>query len=477
MPTTLYQKVAEQIAQAIAKGLYPTDKRLPGTRVLAAQFSVSISTILQAQRLLEQQGVIHARPRSGYYINPRHTLETSSTNNQRKKHTDQSSDAPRLVSHQRLILNLIQASQQPNVLQLGAAVPHTSFMPAIDIRKSIHNCIRQNHGIDAMMTYAFPPGDELLRCQIANRMLLAGINIEANELVVTNGCHEALILSLQAVTQKGDVVAVESPTYYGLLQIIEHLGLKAIEIPTDNILGLSIDALQLAIEQWPVKACVLVSNFSNPLGCSLSDHSKQRLVKTLSQAEIPLIENDVYGDLSFDDHRPLAAKHFDKTGWVMYCSSFSKSLAPGLRVGWLAPGRWYEKILYKKFAASLAAPTIPQHALANYLVQGRYDKHLRRIRRLYATNIRLATEHILNTFPAGTAVSLPKGGFVIWVELPSVDTRSLYQQGLKQGVSFAPGDVFSVQEKYNNCLRLNCALPWDAQLKQGIDVIAGLLRC
>ncbi len=463
----LYERVARQLAGQMDQGLYRPGDRLPGVRRLAHQFGVSISTIVQAQRLLEDDGRIEARPRSGWYVRaqpwPRPEPPAISRPTVR----------PVPVTGQELVLRLVQAANEPDLVQLGAAVPAPDFLPTRAIQRALAAAARA--GGTNLATYQFPPGCPELRRQIARRMADAGCQVAPDEVVVTSGCQEALILALRAVAAPGDVVAIESPSFYGLLQAIDSLGLKALEIPTDPATGISLEALELALEKWPVRACALTANFSNPLGGIMPVEKKRALVALLARHEIPLIEDDIYGDLGFDGERPPALRAFDETGGVIYCASFSKTLSPGLRLGWMLPGRWREQVEYLKYVTSLAAPTLSQRAVADFLHHGGYDRHLRQVRGAYARQVAVVSRAVGRYFPVGTRITRPHGGFVIWVELPAaIDALELCRRALERRISVAPGPVFSASGKYRNCLRLNCAWPWNDVLDRAVMTLGRL---
>lgn len=327
----------------------------------------------------------------------------------------------------------------------------------------------REHNADAVL-YEFPPGELNLRRQIARRMTEIGSPTDPEELVITNGCQEALVLALRAITVEGDVIAIESPTYYGLFQVIEFLGLKALEIPTHPHDGISIEALEFALEQWPVKAVIATPNFSNPLGGCMSDQRKRALVKLLARKQITLIEDDIYGDLGFSGERPSITRSFDTRGeTVIYCSSFSKTLAPGLRVGWIAPGKHLDRIEYLKYVMNLATPTAPQLAVADMLERGGYDRYLRQARQEYAHAVDRMSRAIEKYFPEGTRVTRPQGGFVLWVEFPSgVDSELLYETALQHGICIAPGPMFSATRKYRNFIRLNAAVQWEPRVEKAL---------
>ena len=288
---------------------------------------------------------------------------------------------------------------------------------------------------------------------------------------------EALNLCLRAVAKAGDIVAIESPAFYGTLQIIESLGMKALEIPADPRDGIILDALAAAIRRQKVKACLFVLNFSNPLGSCMPDANKKELVELLARREIPLIEDDIYGDLCFGEPRPKTAKAYDKQGLVLLSSSFSKTLAPGYRVGWTAPGRFKPQVESLKFTSSMATVTAPQMAIADFLQSGGYDRYLRKIRRILMTQVQQMSDAVGRYFPAGTKVTRPQGGYVLWVELPRfVDSLDLHRRALQQKISIAPGPIFSAKQKYKNFIRLSCGLPWSEKIDRAVQTLAELTR-
>ncbi|XSG84070.1 MAG: PLP-dependent aminotransferase family protein [Methylohalobius sp. ZOD2] len=465
----LYQRIARQIAEQINQGVYRPGDRLPGVRRLSRQFGVSVSTIVQAQRCLEDEGRIQARPRSGYYVRARPWPLPDPPDISRP------TVRPVPVTGQALVLRLIQATNERDFVQLGAAVPDPRFLPVRPLQRTLSAAAR--NGGERLATYQFPPGNPELRRQIARRMADSGCRIPPDEIVVTSGCQEALILALRAVARPGDVIAIESPCFYVFLQAIESLGLQALEIPTHPTTGISLEALTLALEQWPVKACALTANFSNPLGYCMPAEKKQALVALLARHGTPLIEDDIYGDLGFDGDRPPAVRAFDEEGSVIYCSSFAKTLSPGLGVGWIIPGRWREAVTFLKCVTNLATPTWPQFAIADFLRHGGYDHHLRQVREEYSRHVALMIRAVGRYFPEGTRVTQPRGGFVIWVELPqTVDAVTLCQEALQRRISIAPGPIFSAAGKYAHFIRLNCAQIWNEKLEKALLTVGRLAR-
>ena len=465
----LYHRIADELVHQITGGVYQTGERLPGVRKLAQQWHISVATAVSAYERLSDLGYAEPRPRSGYYVKARHTAPPAMPT------INLETSAPSPVNGQSLAMALIKAANDPSIIQLGAAVPDASFLPTQAISRAFTTVMRTRRGQTAQ--YQMPPGSAELRRQIAKRMGELGCSVPVDDIVITTGCQEALSLALQAVTQRGDVVAVESPAFYGLLHVLESLGLEALEIPAHPVDGVSLDALAFALERWPVKACVFSPNFSNPMGYCMSDEQKRALVTLLGQHKVTLIEDDVYGDLGHNHRRPSICKGLMPTADIIYCSSFSKSLAPGLRVGWVVThGPRREQIEYLKYVSSIASSTVPQMAVAELLASGRYERYLREVRGRYASAVARMTERVLTLFPEGTRLSQPVGGFVIWVELPpGTSGTALAQQALHEGINVAPGVLFSASGKFENCIRLSCACAWDARVERALLTLAKLL--
>lgn len=465
---TLYHQLAATITEQIAENIFKPGDKLPSTRALARKHQLSINTVIEAQKLLESQGIIQAKPRSGYYVRQPIATECPAP-------AEQFEPAPKLFQNQALVLKLVQSISDPKLIHLGTTLPDPSYFPIESLNKCASRSIR--YGNNQLAHYSFPPGSGELRELLSRRMGLIGCKTSKDNLVVTNGCHEALLLALRSLTSPGDIVALESPTYYGLLQIIDTLRLKVLEIPTSADAGIDAQALDKACQQWPVKACVLVTNFSNPLGASPTLVQKQNLLDTLIRHQVPLIEDDIYGDLAFDGHRPEPIKSLDKTGNVLYCSSFAKSLSPGLRIGWIEPGRFTAKVNYMKFAQSLSCSAIDQAVVSDFLSSGQYDKHIRKLQRKLMLAVKTCRTNILAHFPDGTRVSNPKGGFVLWVELPKTcDSLRLHQLALAEHISFAPGQLFSTSSKYSNYMRISCAHKLDDKLIRAFETLGKLAK-
>ncbi len=467
MPEKLYAKISDGIREQIGQGLYHPGDRLPSVRHQCRQLGVSASTVLQAYGLLQDSRLIEARPKSGYFVSLPTQIPLPPA-------MSKPAPTPSKVTVSELVMEVVQAIEAPRMIQFGAALPNTSA-PAI---RRLHQMLAQaaRNPRNRTTRYAFPPGDPKLRLQIARRAVDSGCALSPDNIVITNGCQEALVLCLRAVAQPGDTIAIESPSFYGVLQAIESLGMKALEIPTHPETGVSLEALQLAFEQWPVKACLLTPAYSNPLGYCMPDEKKEALIRLLEKYDLPLIEDDIYGELGYGPSRPRAIKSWDNDGRVLLCSSISKTLEPGLRVGWTSPGRYFRKIEHLKLVTSMATATLPQIAVADYLENGGYDRHLRTMRSQYRQNRDICIDLISRYFPEGTRITRPEGGFLAWVELPGkADAMKLYRLAMEQRISITPGPLFSAKQKYRNYIRINYAPAWSTEREQAIEKLGKLL--
>jgi DNA-binding transcriptional MocR family regulator len=466
--TYLYEDVALKISDLIQDGSLKPGERVPSIRGLRSKLRVSLNTVLQAYMLLDSKGLIEARPQSGFYVKAPSALP-------KEPSISRPSLAVTNVGVTDLVAKIFDAARAEDILQLVANTPNPEVIPVRRLTRIVTSIAREFPM--KSVNYDFPPGNEGLRRQIAKRSLDWGGALPADEIVTTNGAMEALNLCLRAVASPGDTIAIESPTFFGVLQAIESLKLKALEIPTHPRDGISIEALEEALRRTRVTACLFTPNFNNPLGSCMSDASKKRLVMLLAAKNIPLIEDDIYGDLCFGSVRPRAAKAFDKRGMVLVCSSFSKTLAPGYRVGWVAAGRFHNQVKSLKLTNSMASTSLTQMAIANFLETGGYDRHLRKIRKIYASQVEHMRSAIARHFPKGTKVTNPQGGFYVWVELPKhVSALALHRKALSAQISIAPGPIFSPKQKYENFVRLSCGLTWSPRVEDALITLGKLAR-
>lgn len=410
-----------------------------------------------------------ARPQSGFYVAATQggTFALPSTSRLIPKAST--------VSISGAVAALLEHASNSALVPLGCAMPDAALLQSHRLDLTLARAARQ-HGA-RYNVYAAPRGDLRLRREISRRAMRIGHALSPDAVVITNGCTEGVTLALTAVAKPGDTIAVESPTYFGLLHTLEELGLKALELPTDPIHGINVDAFARLLDTERVAACMLSSSISNPLGSLMPEAQKRELLALLARHAVPLIEDDVYGEIHFTRKRPRPFVALEGGANTIYCSSFSKSIAPGYRVGWIAPGAFAQQVMDRKLAFTLCGPVLPQVALADFLASGAYDAHMRRLRRLLEENLQHLIRSIEETFPPGTRVSRPAGGFALWVELPrGFDARALFDQALDHGICFAPGDIFSASRRFRNCLRLSAGSTCSARIEKGVRRLGELAR-
>ncbi len=465
----LYQSVADRIEQLIEKRALKVGDKLLSVRSLSKEQGISLSTAFQAYYHLESKGLVEARPQSGYYVkfSPSHTLDVPLCSDPAEKAVP--------VTIDEMISSVYNDLRSDKLLNFALGAPAPDLLPAAKLNKAVVQALRT--APDSCLNYEHVQGNVELRKQIARQSFNWGGTLGGDDIVVTAGCMEALSLTLKAITRPGDAVAIESPTYFGIFQVMESLGLKVVEIPTDPVLGIDLDQLERAIRRFSIKACLFVCNFNNPIGSCLPEEKKKQLVDLLTRKNIPLIEDDIYGELYFGKTRPRTCKVYDTEGLVIQCGSFSKSLAPGYRIGWVIPGRYKDQIIRLKRMNNVSTNTLAQSAIALFLANGRYELHLRHLRRALHTQSLRYTEAISRYFPEDTRMTRPQGGFALWLELGrGTDTYLLHKKALKHGIGIAPGQIFSSQGKFGNCFRLSFGLPWSTRVDHGLKTLGELAR-
>jgi len=465
---SLYQDFAEQTEKLIIDGILRVGDRLPSVRKACRTQGISPITVTQAYYLLESRGLIEARPKSGYFVRARLGQHLS------EPEISQPVGGSTGLAVSDFIFQILDSVRDPSVVPLGSSFPSPYLFPLEKLGRILGNAARK---LDPIATVTdLTPGNEELRRQLALRYLARGTSVSPQEIVITSGAMEGLNLCLQAVTQPGDLIAIESPTFYAGLQASERLGLNVIEIPSHPREGISLTALEDALRHHPIKACLFMLNFANPTGSLVADERKKALVNLLSRYEVPLIEDDVYAELYFGQVAPLCSKAEDTDGLVMHVSSFSKCLAPGYRLGWVAAGRYAKKIERIKLSTSLATTIPVQIALAEYLKHGAYEHHLRQLRRRLAEQEAALVASIERYFPAGTRLARPMGGYFLWLELPrQIDTLALHQEALARGISIAPGPIFSAKREFLHYLRLNFGHPDSARQQDAMAILGQLI--
>ncbi|OAJ63686.1 PLP-dependent aminotransferase family protein [Paraburkholderia ginsengiterrae] len=471
----LYEKLADEISEAVHRGVFAAGERILSVRQASQQHGVSIKTVLHAYALLESRGIVETRPQSGYFVRDA-SARAAAPGEPRLAHSPAPATPPvaATVDVSRLVLSTLRSIRAHDAVPFGSPYPDPSLFPWRRINQYA-NAIARRHASWNLID-DLPPGNPELIRQIARRYAEHGVPVDPGEIVITLGATEAINLSLQAVARPGDTVAVESPTYYAMLHAIERLGMRAIEVATHPVDGIDIDALARVIAEQKIAACMVMPNFQNPLGFQMSDARKRQLVELLAAHEIPVIENDVYQELYFGESRPSTLKSFDTQGLVLHCASFSKSLSASYRIGWALPGRYRAQVEKLKFLNTLTTPSVPQVAVADYLRQDSYDRHLRHLRKIYRQQASIMTAMVQRFFPAGTRMSAPRGGYVLWVELPErVDSMRLYQAALARGITVGPGMMFSTRNDYRHFIRLNYSYPWTPQTEAALKTLGDLV--
>jgi DNA-binding transcriptional MocR family regulator len=465
----LYLEVSERIEKLIEKRALKIGDKLLSLHALSKEQGISLSTAFQAYYHLESKGLVEARPQSGYYVkfSPQHSLSIPTN--------CEPTDEALPVSVDEMIGSVYRNLRSHDLINFSLSSPSHELLPVAKLNKSVMQALHNSK--DNCLGYEHMQGNVELRKQIARQSFNWGGTLSEEDIVVTAGCMEALALSLKAITQPGDAVAIDSPTYFAIFQVMESLGLKVVEIPNDPLKGIELDYLENAIHKLNVKACLFVCNFNNPVGSCMPDEKKKQLVQLLAKHEIPLIEDDIYGELYFGKTRPRTCKSFDKKGLVIQCGSFSKSLAPGYRIGWAIPGKFKDKIIRLKRMNNVSTNTLTQAAIAHFLANGRYELHLRHLRKALHTQCLRYMQAVTHYFPEDTRITRPQGGFALWIELDKkVDAYKLHKRALKHNIGIAPGQIFSSQGHFENYFRMSFGAPWSDRVEQGIKVLGELVR-
>lgn len=464
----LYAKIVSALSQQVKQKLLKPGDKLPSVRALSLEQGISISTAYKAYSELENMGLIEARTKSGYYVKfaPARFLKEPAKTPPPKK-LEQG-------NVEEMIATVFQNLAEENVLQFSRSAPPLGLLPIAKLEKSMMEALRKSPSGNT--GYENLQGNIVLRKQVAKNAFNWGGAITEDDVVTTQGCMEALVFCLRAVTKPGDTVAIESPAYFGIFNVMLSLGLKVLEIPVSPGTGLDIEYLARAIDKVHIKACLFVPNFSNPTGSCMPIERKQQLVSLLAEKNIPLIEDDIYGEIYFGKSRPRNCKSFDTKGLVMLCSSISKCLAPGYRVGWCIPGRFKDEVINIKMRHTVSSATPTQAAIGHFFETGRYDLHMRKLRKTLHTQCLRYMQGIATHFPADTKISSPEGGYALWIQLAqNINAFELYKLAIAQNISIAPGQIFSTDGRFSNYIRLSFGRPYDAVVDESFKILGSLV--
>lgn len=470
---TRYELLAKDLKRQIIQKVWRSGDKIPSVRMSCKSTGYSISTVLQSYQLLESQGWVVAKPQSGYFVAPQ--IEDLIASHSEPVST---SIVPAQVSDVNindLLFDVLKKNQQPDLIPLGSAFPDPSLFPQQALARNLASASRNMPGNSAILN--MPPGSDSLRRSIAQRYAQQGLSVSPDHIVITSGAMEALSLSLQAVTEPGDLVAIESPAFYGALQAIERLNLKAVEITTHPTKGVDLSALEEALTELPIKACWLMTNFQNPLGYCMSEPNKQKLVEILHKHGVAMIEDDVYAELYFDAEKPKPTKAYDQHNNVLLCGSFSKCLSPGFRLGWVVAGDRSEAIQRLQLMSTLSTSVPIQLGISHYLQYGAYDAHLRKLRRKLEQRKNQMHDAIKAYFPASVRITDPGGGYFFWLEFDrEFDCSVFYEQALNEQVAIAPGTLFSSQKSHTRHIRINYSYSCEGKILEAIKRLAQLAQ-
>jgi DNA-binding transcriptional MocR family regulator len=463
----LYIKIANSLQQQINNDVLKEGDKLPSIRMICRQHGVSMSTAQFAYYELERKSLVESRPQSGYYV----------SNSSRQKlllpASSRPESKPAATTVTDIFENAFNTGGEKNYTVFSRGVPATSLLPIAKLNKGTIQAIRSLPGGGTI--YESLQGNEKLCTQVAKWSFNWKGNLAEKDILTTAGCISAVAYCLMALTKRGDTVAVESPCFYGILQLAQSLGLKVLELPTHPQTGVDMESLKKIVRTTKLAACLFVSNFSNPFGSLMPEENKKEAVRLLEQFNIPLIEDDIYGDIYFGDKRPVCCKSYDESGIVLWCSSVSKTLAPAYRVGWVAAGKFMPQVMKIKLFHSLGNTPVTHEVIGSFLETGRYEAHLRKLRRTLHANYLQYVRVIGDHFPEGTKISRPQGGLSLWVELPKqVDTIDLYNAAVNKKITFSPGSMFTLQQQFTHCMRLSYGLEWNEKTENGLKTLGRL---
>lgn len=463
-----YEKIIDYIQSAINKGVLKFNGKLPSLRKISTEFDCAISVAMQAYTELEVRGRIYAVEKSGFFVSEQSKHNIPSP--QKEKHKLESE----ISKSNNLTKMVIDLSINKSVVNFGAGVPDQAILPINRLKKSFIKISKEQPQL--LSQYSCVNGFEKLRQELAYLMLNKGVNVSSEELIITNGCSEAVAIAIKAVTSAGDTIAIESPVFFGIINILEQLERKVIELPTSPDKGIDLVTLEQLIKNKKVSACIITATFQNPLGHIMPQASKRKLVDLAARYNIPIIEDDLYGECSFNNKNYHPLKYYDYADIVLYCSSFSKTLSPGSRIGWLIPSQYKLQCESIKIAETFGGPVIVQAAMADFLHENGYEYHIKRLRKFISVQTHQVKQFILKYFPSDIKVTNPQGGYFLWIELnKNINTMELFHEAIKNNISIIPGPVFSTSNKYNNCFRISCGSPITEKIEHGIKKLAKMI--
>ena len=459
--TVKYITLARQVIASIEKGHIEANSKLPSLRVFCQLHYISMTTALACYRYLEQHDYIIAEYKKGYYVQP-------------KKTEKRIVNFPTFQSSVRT--KVIRPELQADVIgrpSLATAQLDAKLIDDAMLKRSFRAITKQ---ADFTLKYDESQGNQRLREQLSKHFNSQGFSCPHEDLVITHGCLDAVLMALECVSKPGDVIAITSPCYSGLLDLLSVLDRAILEIPS-TAEGIELKQLEQAMKGKKITACLLTANHQNPTGHSLSNQQKQQLVELATQYKIPIIEDDVFREISHQRTIPLPLKYFDQHGWVMWCSSVSKTLAPGLRIGWCLPGRFKNKYIQQRMIRTLGHNQPIQLALADYIANEYYAAHIKKVNRALAVHCSDYIEFLQLHLPKESEIFIPNGGLVLWIKISKVNTEKLTTILLQQGIDIKSGNLFSTTKLYQDCLRLNIGQIPTKQIYSQLALLCKLVQC
>lgn len=464
-----YETIVDHYSLALESGAIPAGSKLPSLRATRERFGCSLSVALQAFEILEAQGKIYGIEKTGYFAEAKRTNPLPAPEAQTFTLRAQEAKPFSVLSR------IVAASTDPSIIPLGAGLPDSDYVPLTALRAEYNRLLKDTPEI--LNQYDDAIGDPELRSEIRRIMAERGVTAGDGEILPTNGCTEALALAIESCSSAGDVVAIESPVFLGIIQLLKLMKRRIIAIPTSPVSGMDLDKLEEALGNEEIKAVIMTALYQNPLGFVMGEENRIRAVELAKKHNVVLIEDDIYHDCGFEGPAERCLKSYDTDGGVMYCSSFSKTLSPGMRVGWLLGGKRHREAAELKMARTMGNAALNQRVMARYLASGRHEAQALRLRAAMNRQEKEMRALLASEMPEGAAISRPKGGYYLWVELPAaVDTLKLFEKALEAGISIVPGQAFSPERRYGNCMRISFASPITDRIREGVSKLARMIR-
>jgi GntR family transcriptional regulator/MocR family aminotransferase len=470
-PVPLYRQIQQFLQEQIQSGALRPETRLPASRKLATSLGVNRITVTNAYAELEAEGLVYSRQGSGTFVAPTLAAPPESKGD-RISTSDwplwqQELLSPTWLLAQRELDRMLESVSHPDLISFAGGMGDSELFPADDFRKTLQKVLRRDS--TGALGYGDRTGYPPLRANIAQVLTSQGIPTHPDHVLITSGSQQALALVAHLLLRPGDVVLIESPTYTGAIDLFRSLDVRLLGIPLDEQ-GMRVEQVEDALRSSRPRLIYTIPTFHNPTGTCMNGHRRRQLVALADRYNVPILEDDFVGDLRYEGRAQPALKALDAGGRVIYVSTFSKMLMPGLRVGFLvASGPVYERLLACKRVTDLATSNLMQRALEAYITVGRYQAHLRRACQIYRRRRDAMLDALRRYLPASAQWLPPRGGLFVWLQLPvGLSANKLYPVAAEEGVTFAPGSLFFPAERTQFYLRLNFAMHPPDVIGEGI---------